>query len=123
MTHPLSILHPTSRGTLAWFPLIGTDQENFDDCCAFAYGAGLRGAALDDAADLVASFYNTDTHRCTACLSWSKQVRGRAFVADGKLNLVAVCERCIKLTEAGKATPTMLRNVQAYALTAGGTLW
>jgi len=116
MTHPLSILHPTSRGTLAWFQLTASPQENLYDCVAMAYGAGLRGAVLDDAGELVAAFYNTDTHRCAACLAWSKQVRGRAFVAHGKLNLVAVCERCIKLTEAGRATPTMLRrNLHSYA--------
>lgn len=123
MTHPLSILHPTSRGTMAWFRLNDTPQENLHDCCALAYGAGLRGAALDEAADLVAAFYSNDTHRCAACLSWSKQVQGRVFVADGKLNLVAVCCRCIKLAEAGRATPTMIRNVQSYALALGGGLW
>lgn len=122
MTHPLSILHPTSRG-LVWFRLNDTPQENLYDCLAMAYSAGLRGAALDAGGELVAAFYNTDAHRCAACLAWSKQVRGRAFVADGKLNVVAVCERCIKLTEAGKATPTMLRNVQSYALALGGGLW
>lgn len=115
MTHPLSILHPTSRGP-AWFRVNDTPQENLLDCVAMAWNAGLRGATLDEAGELVASFYNTDTHRCAACLAWSKQVQGRVFVADGKLNLVAVCERCIKLAEAGKATPTMLRNVQGYAL-------
>jgi hypothetical protein len=119
MNHPLSILHPTSRGP-AWFRLNGTEQENLLDCLALAYGAGLRGAALDKAGEMVAAFYNTDTHRCAACLAWSKQFRGRVFIADGKLNLTVICDRCTKLGEAGKATPTMIRNVQGYALALDG---
>lgn len=78
-----------------------------------AYIQGLRGAALEDVIKAVIGFYQQDTHRCNACLCWTKDFAAGAVVNDA-FHLFVLCARCQKLIAQGKATPTMRRNAMAY---------
>ena len=78
-----------------------------------AYAQGLRGAALDNVYSMVLEFYSKDTHRCTTCLCWTKHFSAGAIIDDA-FHLVVICNRCAKLIDRGRGTPTMKRNLQSY---------
>lgn len=78
-----------------------------------AYDQGLRGDALMDVLNQVIEFYKHDTHRCNACLCWTKDFQAGAVVDDA-FHMFVICARCQKLIAQGRATPTMRRNVQGF---------
>lgn len=74
---------------------------------------GLPQPAIEAAATLLAEFYKHDTHRCNACLCWTKDFQAGAVVDDA-FHMFVICARCQKLIAQGRATPTMRRNVQGF---------
>lgn len=78
---------------------------------------GFSDDGIGDALATVADYYESDDHRCTTCLAWSKRdeaITGAMVDTDGVFSLVTICARCQKLIATGRATPTMERNLMAY---------
>ena len=83
---------------------------------------GFSDDGIGAALATVAEYYESDDHRCTTCLAWTKRdnaLTGAMVDTDGVFSLVTICPRCQGLITAGKATPTMERNLMAYGYAGG----
>lgn len=74
---------------------------------------GMPQPDIEAAATQIAQLYQRDTHRCSACLCWTKNFQAGAVV-DDTFHLFIICARCQKLIAQGRATPTMRRNAWSY---------
>jgi hypothetical protein len=91
-------------------PSVRTLIETIMNCAI----AGLDDSAIAAALTTASAYHNAKSHRCASCLGWTKEALAMALVNDGAFSILAICPRCERMIDQGRATKAMRANLAEY---------